>query len=134
MSLDRAKAWIEQAENDLLWGKDSLRGQHFAQVCFIAQQIGEKSIKAIAFLRGADLVKSHSIVAIAEELKLNGKIKKIGQILDGYYISTRYPDAYPDFMAPHKFFDSTQAQQAIKQAEAILQIANLELRKRERNS
>lgn len=56
MNAQRAKAWLEQAEDDLAWGEDSLKSDHYAQVCFIAQQIAEKAIKAMAFLRGADLV------------------------------------------------------------------------------
>lgn len=42
-----ALAWLKVAESDPLWGKDSLKAGHFPQACFIAQQVGEKAIKAL---------------------------------------------------------------------------------------
>gem|GEM_PF-6541848 len=74
-------------------------------------------------------MKSRSVVAVAEALRINGKIRKAGKLLDGYYISARYPDAYPDFVAPHKFFDREQAEAALSLCRAVLKVAHKELMK-----
>ena len=69
--MEKYEAWIGQATEDLLWGEDSLRGKHYAQTCFISQQIGEKVMKALAYFRGHEVVKSHSIVKMANLLGVN---------------------------------------------------------------
>ncbi len=121
---ERYISWLKQAEKDLEWAKDSLTHHHYAQTCFIAQQIGEKSLKALAYYRGFDVIKSHSIVKIAQELKINGPIANAGQRLDLYYISSRYPDAVPDMGIPSEYFNEEQAKEAISYAEFILKNIN----------
>ncbi|EMN14719.1 putative toxin-antitoxin system, antitoxin component [Leptospira borgpetersenii str. Brem 307] len=54
MQNPRWKDWLAQAERDLEWAKASLHSGFFAQTCFVCQQVGEKSLKALAFFRGAD--------------------------------------------------------------------------------
>lgn len=49
----RARDWLKQAANDLEWARDSFKNGHWAQVCFVCQQIAEKALKAIALSRGA---------------------------------------------------------------------------------
>lgn len=115
----RYLSWLKQAEKDLDWAKDSLEHSHYAQTCFIAQQIGEKSLKALAYFRGHEIVKSHSIVKIAQELKINGEIANAGQRLDLYYISSRYPDAVPDSGIPSDYFNVNQAKEALSYAQMI---------------
>lgn len=41
---NRAMDWLRQAENDLSWAMDSLKGEYWSQVCFTAQQIAEKAL------------------------------------------------------------------------------------------
>lgn len=112
--------WLNQAKNDLQWAKHSLNGGYYSQVCFIAQQVGEKSLKALAYFNGADMVKGHSIVIVARELKINGEIEKAGRSLDLYYMASRYPDALPDPIAPVDYFTQNEAEEAIVHAELIL--------------
>lgn len=115
----RYLSWLKQAEKDIEWAKDSLEHGHFAQSCFIAQQIGEKTLKALAYFKGHEIVKSHSIVKIAQELKINGEIANAGQRLDLYYISARYPDAVPDSGIPSDYFNHEQAKEALDYAKLI---------------
>ncbi len=119
MAVNRAKDWFRQAENDLLWAYDTLNAKRFSQACFIAQQIGEKSLKALAYLKGYDLIKSHSILEIAKSLNLDEDLVNNGKKLDLYYISARYPDAFPSG-APFEYFTNDTASDAIKSAEIIL--------------
>lgn len=107
-----AEIWLDQADNDLKWADASLREGFYSQVCFVSQQIAEKCMKALAYFRGYDLVKSHSVKIIAEKLGINGELLEAAMVLDLYYISTRYPDALPGG-APYKSFSKTQATQAL---------------------
>lgn len=117
--IDRSIDWLRQAENDLGWAEDTFSGSRWSQVCYIAQQVGEKALKALAIKRGAAHIRSHSIVDIAKALGENGDVEKAGRRLDQYYMTTRYPDSLPSG-APFEFFDEEQAAEAISYAKEIL--------------
>ena len=86
----------------------------------MCQQAAEKAIKSLALSRGFDQIKSHSIFEIVIELDINNELKHIAQRLDQYYISTRYPDAFPSG-APFQFYTEEQASEAVKFADEFLQ-------------
>ena len=111
--------WQKQAVNDLEWARDSFHGGHWAQVCFVCQQIAEKALKAIALSQGAFEIGSHSLVKIAEALGINGDLERMGRRLDVYYISSRYPDAFAEG-APYEYFDREQAEEALGFAELFI--------------
>lgn len=119
MNPKRYRDWLRQAESDLAWGRDSLRAGHFAQTCFIAQQVAEKCLKSLAYFRGADLVRGHSVLVIARELDINGELERAAMRLDQYYISSRYPDAQPAG-APFEFFTPDQAREALDFARSFV--------------
>ncbi len=119
---NRAHDWYKQAENDFQWAKDTLNSEKFAQACFICQQVAEKSLKAIAYFKDYDMVKSHSVLEIARSLGINGEIENIAKRLDLYYISTRYPDAFPSG-APFEYYTKEQAEEAMAFAARILEFA-----------
>lgn len=123
----RALAWLKQAESDLQWAKLTEQAGFFAQTCFVAQQVAEKSLKAIAFHRKAGQVKSHSILNIAKELGINGKLEEYARQLDLYYVSTRYPDALPDNAVPAESFSAEQARNAFEMARAFVSTAQREV-------
>jgi HEPN domain-containing protein len=108
---NRAEDWLRQAENDLLWTRDTLASGHYSQCCFVAQQTAEKAVTALALFRGADTVKSHSI----------SELDRMGKRLDLYYISARYPDAFPSG-APFEYFDREQAEEAVEFASRVVDI------------
>lgn len=116
---DRSLDWLRQAENDLGWARDTLDDKRWSQVCYIAQQVGEKALKALAIKRRAAQVRSHSIVDIAKALGENGAVEAAGRRLDQYYMTTRYPDSLPSG-APFEFFDEAQATEAIGYATVII--------------
>ena len=123
---NRAHDWLSQAENDFLWAKETRQNGRFAQTCFICQQLSEKAIKSVAYSRGFEMIKSHSISEIAKNLNINGDIEKIAKRLDMYYISSRYPDAFPSG-APFQYFSDEQAAEAIGFAEIILAYSKKEV-------
>lgn len=126
-AVKKYEAWFAQARKDLLWGESSLLAGHYAQTCFIAQQVAEKALKSLAFYRGFDLVKSHSVVQILNDLKVNGQLVSYGRQLDLYYLSTRYPDALPDNSIPSNVFDVDQAKSALEMARAFIQTVQSEI-------
>ncbi|MBX7059399.1 MAG: HEPN domain-containing protein [Leptospirales bacterium] len=127
MSRDVALTWLKLADADLQWGRDSFQQGHYPQVCFIAQQVGEKALKAVAHRRDFAIVRGHSIVSLAEKLELNGELLAAGRRLDLYYIAPRYPDALPDHGDPRAHFDRDMAAEALVFAESILRRARSEI-------
>jgi HEPN domain-containing protein len=123
---NRARDWLATAENDLLWGRDSAEHGFHSQACFIAQQVAEKALKAVALHRGVDQLKSHSVRQIAQFLQVNAEIEEAAKVLDQYYIPTRYPDAFAEG-APQSYYDRQQADAALRLAEIVLNRAREEL-------
>ncbi len=126
----RAGDWLAQAVGEMAWGKDSFKAGHWGPVCFTAQQIAEKCLKAIALARGATEVRGHSLVKIAEALGIDGEIERMGRRLDVYYITTRYPDAFSEG-APLSYFDREQAEEALAFADHFIALASKELEEHE---
>lgn len=122
----RAFDWLAQAENDLLWARDTLSAGRYAQACFVSQQVSEKALKSLALARGNTQVRSHSLLQIVRELGINGEVETIARRLDLYYVSTRYPDAFPAG-APFEFFTVEQAEEAIRFAERIVALVSAEV-------
>ena len=83
--------WQRQAEKDLESAKDSLAAAHHFQ----AQQASEKALKAILYSKGLRVVLTHSIRdLILHCSEYDGSFKGLlseAKLLDGFYISTRYP-------------------------------------------
>jgi HEPN domain-containing protein len=115
----RERDWLAQAEDDLRWAKATVKEGFFAQACFICQQVAEKALKALAYARGADLVKGHSVRVIARELGLNSAVEAAAKVLDQFYITGRYPDAYPEG-APFEHITSKQAREALTLAKLVI--------------
>lgn len=119
--MNRHRDWLRQAENDLEWAEHSFQGGFFAQTCFIAQQASEKALKAYCFFKGFDIVRTHSLYQIIKSLGENGILEKHARELDLFYISARYPDAFPAG-APFEIITTEQAQRAIEAATEIFRI------------
>lgn len=129
MARARYLSWILQAESDLRSVVDLIKGGHFAQACFNAQQASEKMLKALAFFRGADIVKSHSLTTIAKDLKINGDLANYAVKLDIYYLTARYPDALPENAVPSESFTRDMAEEAFRMADTFLRKIKQEIQK-----
>jgi len=117
--MSRHEDWMRQAENDLEWARHSLAGGFFAQTCFIAQQAGEKALKAYCFFKGYDVVRTHSLFQIVRILGEDGVLEQHAKELDLYYVSGRYPDAFPAG-APFELLTRPQAERALAAAEDVV--------------
>jgi HEPN domain-containing protein len=127
MARPRYISWLLQSESDLRSVVDLIKNGHFAQACFNAQQAAEKALNSLAFYRGADLVKSHSLHTIAKDLQINGELSTFATKLDIYYLTSRHPDALPEHAVPAENFDHTMATEAFQLAEKFLKRVKTEL-------
>lgn len=119
--MSRYLDWLHQAQNDLAWAKHSQAGGFYAQTCFIAQQASEKALKAYCLHQGYDTIRTHSLYQIVKALGENGLLEKQARELDLFYISARYPDAFPAG-APFEILSAEQAERALQAAVDILNI------------
>jgi len=89
--------WLRRARSNL---KLAERGRRLKDVlledlCFNAQQAGEKALKAVCLKRGIDFPKTHSLVRLMDILEADGlqlptEIKE-ADILTQYAVQARYP-------------------------------------------
>ena len=90
--------WLEFAREDIRMAELAMGEGIYNQVCFHAQQCVEKSLKAILAAEGRDIPRTHKVVDLIPEVNavvgedLFERFEGI-EILDQYYIPTRYPDA-----------------------------------------
>ena len=115
--------WLRQAENDLAYASLGFREEFFAQVCFQAQQICEKALKAIHFGQlQKRVVFGHSLVQLSAELPLVGDLREELAVLDQYYIPTRYPNGLPGAL-PYEVYTRKQAEQALEVSQRVIELA-----------
>jgi len=121
--VEQGKRWLDQAVEDLKWAKDigERGGYHIS--CFLAQQVGEKALKAFLYAMGEEIVLGHSVERLCSgafgfDKEFAEKVKT-WSILDGYYVSTRYPNGLPDGI-PANVYTSRAAVEACGIAEEVV--------------
>ena len=122
--------WLRQAENDLAFVKVAVREGFFAQACFMAHQVAEKALKAMAYYRGDRFVTGHSLTELMSSLETTypnlSEFSRPARLLDRYYIPTRYPNALPGGV-PFELYHRDEAEEAEDWARNILEMAGLEI-------
>jgi len=120
------KRWLKQAKDDLKVAKWSLKGEFYANTCFMAQQASEKAFKAFCYLKGERAVLGHSLLELLRKCAKYDKsfkiLEKESKKLDKYYIISRYPNGLPG-LVPSEYFDQDEAKEAIRFAEKIVKAA-----------
>ncbi|HNQ02430.1 MAG TPA: HEPN domain-containing protein [Syntrophales bacterium] len=128
MSLEKehqeALRWLRTAEEDLDAARGLLKLGKYSHACFLAQQSGEKALKALWYDLGQDPW-GHSIQKLISEIPdksfretFKGFIEA-GGILDRYYIPTRYPNGLPD-LTPGQVFMKKDADLCVRHARTLL--------------
>ena len=119
-----ARRWLRQAENDLAFARMALREGFHAQTCFVAHQVAEKALKALAYYRGDRYVVGHSLMELLRDLEGTypelSAHSGLARVLDRHYVPTRYPDAWPGNV-PFEVYDRDDAAGAVEGADAIVQ-------------
>lgn len=126
---NRAYDWLRQAHKDLEQAKDSQRDGHHEWACFAAQQAAEKAVKALHLSSGQEFF-GHVVAKILRQLpraiKVPEELVEKAQVLDSYYISSRYPNAYPEG-SPFEHYGILQSKQAIDYASEIIEFVNCQM-------
>ncbi len=97
------KEWFLKAQDDELSDRDILTDREGAAstVCFLSQQIAEKSLKGYLVFKERRFPKIHDLDKLVRLCKIIdsefGKIKNDAKHLTDFYIATRYPGDYPQF-------------------------------------
>lgn len=129
--------WIKSSKGAVDSAGGDLERGDYNWACFKAQQAAEFAVKAV--LHGLGLpVYGHSVSALLtkapKDLQVNEEIIQEAKTLDKYYVPTRYPNAWAEG-TPEDYYTKSDAQKAIKCAEAIINWAEALWRslKRERS-
>ena len=86
----RARLWLQQAQDDLRAARLLQAGGQPAQACFLAQQVGEKALKALLAAQDRDL-RSPSLKGLLRELgEESAQLwQRQARLLDKLYAPTR---------------------------------------------
>jgi len=119
--MNRYLDWLEQAQRDLQKAEIDLRYEYWEWVCFTAQQAAEKAVKAMLMKLG-NSVWGHAITPMLrslEQAEVPTVIFEHAQLLDAYYIPTRYPNGFAEGK-PSDYYNRKQAQEALDAASEII--------------
>jgi HEPN domain-containing protein len=127
--------WLETAREDVTTSAVLLTAGRFAHSCFHSQQAGEKALKAVWYLCGADPW-GHSVRKLIEDLghvdaqvyRVLADLTENAARLDRYYIPTRYPNGLPD-ITPDQAFFKEDAETALMTSRSIIEHASVLLGK-----
>ncbi|QOJ78761.1 HEPN domain-containing protein [Infirmifilum lucidum] len=123
-SWERWVDWLEDAEDDLAAARELFRVGRYAKVCFLAQQAAEKALKALLMKRLGVYERTHSIAALIERVRRSvdvpGDLLDYGELLDRYYVPSRYPNAWPSG-SPSRRLKESDARAALEAAVRILE-------------
>ena len=121
-----ALRWLRQAENDLSAARLLQRQDFYAQACFMAHQVEEKALKALAYYRGDRFVTGHSLMELEANLLPTypqlSEYRRLMGILDQHYVPTRYPNALPGSV-PFEVYTRGQAKEAVNGAGQVVEAA-----------
>lgn len=123
--LRRTADWLEQARGEFKAARDLYSTGNHAWCCFACQQAAEKALKALLEHFGTPAVGHNLLALIAEvekHVEVPDDVKRACRILNRYYISTRYPNAFPSG-APIHMFDEEDSRQALELAVRVLNFA-----------
>lgn len=112
--MNESERWLFFAKQDLRMAELALAEGLHNQVCFHAQQCAEKALKAWLAHQGKAPPRTHSLTDLLNLLDPNpvANIASEIQLLDRFYIPTRYPDALPGSL-PEGLPDRQDAEQAL---------------------
>ena len=120
----RPEAWLKQAHNDLALARLAKDNGFMAQACYLASQSAEKALKGALLELGIEPPHTHVLNDLVGRLDNEGiEVSNLNALplrgLSRMAIQSRYPVGTTP---PADLFDLADAEQAIKTAEAVLDI------------
>ncbi|HLE90010.1 MAG TPA: HEPN domain-containing protein [Anaerolineales bacterium] len=128
MKADEARRWMAYAKSDLDAANTLLESKDFftRQVCFFAQQAGEKALKAILVFLEIPFPQTHDLDRIRELIPEGWKVKeRFPQLYDLsiWAVESRYPGDAPDVV-------EHEARETLRLAESVFEAVKAELEER----
>lgn len=128
MKQDEAKRWMNYSETDLRAAHALLDSGEFfpRQICFLAQQCGEKAIKAILVFEEVNFPKNHDLDRLRDLVPEGWKVKEQFPDLAEltiWAVEARYPGNTPDVV-------EYEARETLHLAEAVFDTVSAELEER----
>ncbi|MDE0206272.1 MAG: HEPN domain-containing protein [Candidatus Tectomicrobia bacterium] len=121
---DDPREWMNRARGNLARAKVPVPGGYLEDLCFDAQQAGEKAIKALLIARRIDFPYTHDLSHLLALLETHGEsipdAVRQAEELTHYAVHTRYPG----FEEP---VSESEYQEAIGNAEAVVSWAEKRL-------
>lgn len=121
MSPERSADWMAQAERGLRAAEQLRATGYFEWAAFVAQQAGEKAIKALYQRLHGD-VRGHGLLDLLQLLERPTAPEEVlgaTRRLDRYYVPTRYPDSFAAG-TPQDYFTDEDAATALADAGTIV--------------
>jgi HEPN domain-containing protein len=124
---NRAQDWFSQAEHDLHHARNARDQGSHEWACFAAQQSAGKAVKGLHLFLGQEAW-GHVVARLLRELPVSPPEDLVhrSQVLDNFYVSTRYPNGHPD-RAPFDHYGPLQSKEAIDHAGQILEFVRAEM-------
>jgi HEPN domain-containing protein len=124
-----SRRWYLQAKDDFKFVEWVLKeGVFFDKGCFLAQQAGEKVVKACLYATGKRRVIGHSLFEmIAELARIEDGFDKISEPakrLDRFYITTRYPNGLPGG-SPFQLYSLSDLESAFDDLTKIFELSDV---------
>lgn len=117
-----SERWLAFARQDLRMAELAMGEELYNQVCFHCQQSAEKAVKGLLVHQGQTPPRTHRLGDLLGLLDPNlpsGLTIEI-QLLDRFYIPTRYPDALPGIF-PEGLPDAEDAREALTVAHRVIE-------------
>jgi HEPN domain-containing protein len=128
-ALEEGERWLAQATADLHWAEHLALEGAWHLACFLAQQVAEKAIKAFLYAQGEEVVLGHSVerlcAASARYRPEFADKARRWSLLDGYYISTRYPNGLPDGIPANVYTQDAARDAVVLAGEAVAWVRQL---------
>ncbi len=119
--MNRHQDWLEPAERDLSRARIDVQHEYWEWACFTSQQAAEKAVKALLLSQGyttwGDAITP--MLRGLEDIEVPEKIVERGQLLDAHYITTRYPNGFPEGK-PADYYNAQKATEAVDAAADII--------------
>lgn len=129
---EEARRWLEQAEADLHWTEHLAEEGGYHLACFLAQQVAEKALKAFLYGQGEEIVLGHSVERLCDAARrYDEDFADLGRelsLLDGYYLTTRYPNSLPGGI-PSNVYNASAAREAAALAKKAVDAVRTKLGK-----
>jgi HEPN domain-containing protein len=118
--MNRYQDWLDQAERDLQRAEIDLQYEYWEWACFTAQQATEKAVKALLMNKGISAW-GHAITPMLRRLNdvsVPEAMIRYAQLLDAYYIPTRYPNGFAEGK-PADYYNESIAREAVNAASEL---------------